>query len=272
MPEWTRQMLHWAEMLSPAFFFVSVVAPLDFLARRRRWALWGFCLILVQCMGDFLSSPMLAGCTGLVVAALSLLVLARGFRTARRIRAAWIKRFRAQAPIRLAPPFEGRWKGLNTGPWPGRNHHLTARDQWFAVDWVRVDRSSLGSRILAPVDGVLAYVEDGHADKPPRRWIQRDLAHPAGNYVSLRVAGLLDVYVILAHLAQGSIAVRPGQPVQAGDLIGLCGNSGNTSIPHLHIHAQRAERFAPGASWGIPVVFAGACAWAEPGQTIGGAV
>ena len=67
MPEWARETLRWAEMLSPAFFFVSIVAPLDFLARRRRWALWGFCLIAVQCVADFLGNWLLAGGTGLAI-------------------------------------------------------------------------------------------------------------------------------------------------------------------------------------------------------------
>jgi hypothetical protein len=170
----------------------------------------------------------------------------------------------------LSRLLKSRWKGLNTGPWAAGNHHLAARDQWFAVDWVRVDQASRGSRILAPVDGTVVYVEEGHADKPARRWIQPDLAHPAGNYISLRVAGCAETYLILAHIQQESIAVRAGQQVRAGDLVGLCGNSGNTSIPHLHIHAQRSERFAPGASWGVPAVFSTASLWVRPGSEIDG--
>jgi murein DD-endopeptidase MepM/ murein hydrolase activator NlpD len=270
MPEWSKEMLRWAEILSPVFLIVSLVAPVGFYARRRRWALWGFGLIATQAIANAVGSMLLAGGMGLAIVFCSLLVLTRGIRDARRIRAAWVKRFMGEPPIRLEPPFEGRWKGLNTGPWAARNHHLAARDQWFAVDWVRADRPSRGSRILAPSDGVVAYVEDGHLDKRPRRWIQRDPAQPAGNYVSLRVAGRAEVYLILAHIEQGSIAVREGQTVRAGDLLGLCGNSGNTSMPHLHIHAQRGERFAPGASWGVPLVFGTATVWARPGDVIDG--
>jgi len=270
MQEWSREMLRWAEMLSPAFLIVSLVAPVGFYARRRRWALWGFGLIAAQAIADALGRVLLAGGIGFAIVVCSLVVLTLGFQNARRIRAAWIKRFMEEPPIRLEPPFEGRWKGLNTGPWAARNHHLAARDQWFAVDWVRADRPSRGSRILAPTGGVVAYVEDGHLDKRPRRWIQRDLAQPAGNYVSLRVAGRAEVYLILAHVEHGSIAVREGQTVRVGDLLGLCGNSGNTSMPHLHIHAQRGERFAPGASWGVPLVFGTATVWARPGDEIDG--
>ncbi|HVX57111.1 MAG TPA: peptidoglycan DD-metalloendopeptidase family protein, partial [Candidatus Saccharimonadales bacterium] len=63
------------------------------------------------------------------------------------------------------------------------------------------------------------------------------------------------VFVILAHLEQGSILVRPGERVSEGTEIGRCGNSGNTSVPHLHIHAQPRARVAPGSMPGIPIVF-----------------
>jgi murein DD-endopeptidase MepM/ murein hydrolase activator NlpD len=48
--------------------------------------------------------------------------------------------------------------------------------------------------------------------------------------------------VLLAHLKQGSVAVKGGQRVAAGDIVGAVGNSGNTDEPHLHVHAQRPGR------------------------------
>jgi murein DD-endopeptidase MepM/ murein hydrolase activator NlpD len=47
------------------------------------------------------------------------------------------------------------------------------------------------------------------------------------------------VDVLLAHLRQNSLTVAPGQVIAAGDLLGRVGNSGNTSEPHLHVHAIR---------------------------------
>ena len=52
------------------------------------------------------------------------------------------------------------------------------------------------------------------------------------------------VEVILAHLKQGSVAVTAGMKVNTGDVLGQVGNSGNTSQPHLHIHAERRRRSA----------------------------
>jgi len=43
---------------------------------------------------------------------------------------------------------------------------------------------------------------------------------------------------VLAHLKLGSIKVKAGDKVESGQLIGLCGNSGNSSEPHLHYHLQ----------------------------------
>jgi murein DD-endopeptidase MepM/ murein hydrolase activator NlpD len=46
------------------------------------------------------------------------------------------------------------------------------------------------------------------------------------------------VQVLLAHMKQGSITVKAGETVHTGDPIGQVGNSGNTTEPHLHIHAR----------------------------------
>jgi murein DD-endopeptidase MepM/ murein hydrolase activator NlpD len=94
-----------------------------------------------------------------------------------------------------------------------------------------------GDRVLAPCGGAVAGAADGAPDMPPP---QPDRAHMAGNYVLLDCAG---VHVLLGHLQRGSVAVRSGQTVRTGEVLGLVGNSGNTGEPHLHIHAQR-----PGSS------------------------
>ena len=49
-----------------------------------------------------------------------------------------------------------------------------------------------------------------------------------------------------SFLLNGSVAVEPGDSVSAGDRLGLCGNSGNTSEPHLHFHVQDKPRFGQG--------------------------
>jgi murein DD-endopeptidase MepM/ murein hydrolase activator NlpD len=60
--------------------------------------------------------------------------------------------------------------------------------------------------------------------------------HLAGNHVVLACAG---ASVVLTHLQQGSVRVPAGAVVQVGDPLARVGNSGNTSQPHLHLHAER---------------------------------
>ena len=270
MRELMREILRWAALVSPGFLIVSVLVPVSFAFRRRRWGIVAFGLIVVQIVAEEFRAATLAGLVGLALEAGAVVFLVRGWRQSKRLYPAWLEQLQTEAPVALQAPFEGKWKAQGTGPWASRNHHLVANDQWFATDWVREDGESRGSRILAPVNAIVAHVEDGHPDKPARRWIQRDIENPTGNYVSLRIEGREDVYVILAHLESGSMRVSLGQAVRVGDLIGLCGNSGSTTRPHLHVHAQPRERVAPGSAWGVPLVFAGRTAWMRSGELLEG--
>jgi hypothetical protein len=271
MQELMRRTLAWAALVSPGFLVVSVLAPVGFAFRRRRWALIALVVIALEWIAKQFGAPVLAGIAGAAIDLGSVVFLARGLQQSLRMHVAWDERLRGETPVLLEAPFEGRWKALGTGPWAAWNHHLAASDQWFATDWLRVDRESRGSRVLSPVNGVVANVEEGHPDKPARRWVQRDIANPAGNYVSLRVDGREHMYVILAHLERGSVAVWPGKAVRVGDLIGRCGNSGNTTRAHLHVHAQPVPRVAPGTMWGIPVLFGGRTEWMHGGEVLEGA-
>ena len=123
------------------------------------------------------------------------------------------------------------------------------RAQSFAVDIVRLDRFGrradgwwpadlpryyvFGEPVHAPCSGSVARTEDRLPDLTPP---DHDRQHPAGNYVLLECT---EGSVLLAHLMQSSITVRPGQRVQEGERIGQVGNSGLSIEPHLHIHAQQ---------------------------------
>ncbi len=48
-------------------------------------------------------------------------------------------------------------------------------------------------------------------------------------------------YLFFGHFKQNSIVVKRGQKVNQGDLLELCGNSGNSSEAHLHFHIQNSE-------------------------------
>jgi hypothetical protein len=73
---------------------------------------------------------------------------------------------------------------------------------------------------------------DGLPDLAPPA---RDTQNPAGNHVVLECH---HVRVLLAHLKEESLLVARGEYVETGQHLGQVGNSGNTSEPHLHIHAE----------------------------------
>jgi len=58
---------------------------------------------------------------------------------------------------------------------------------------------------------------------------------------------------VSAHLKKGTVAVSAGQRVNTGDVLGLCGNSGNSSEAHLHFHVQNSPDLEAGT--GMPVAF-----------------
>jgi hypothetical protein len=123
------------------------------------------------------------------------------------------------------------------------------RGQSYAVDllginamgfrtpgWRPVDPSRyaiFGAPVHAPCRGTIVSAEN---TLPDMQVPVMDTAHMLGNHVLLQCE---DVVLVLAHLRQGGVAVRAGDDVEQGALLGEVGNSGNSSEPHLHLHAQR---------------------------------
>lgn len=103
-----------------------------------------------------------------------------------------------------------------------------------------------GMAVTSPCDGRVTAARDGLPDLAPPA---RDRTHPRGNHV---IIACDDVSVELAHFRQGSVSVESGALVLAGDQLGEVGNSGNTTEPHLHIHAVD-----PVTGAGVPITFAG---------------
>jgi len=74
----------------------------------------------------------------------------------------------------------------------------------------------------------------------------------AGNHVILEMAGGRP-YLVVAHLRRGTVVVRPGEPVAAGQMLGRCGNSGNSTQPHVHL--QVMDNADPLVAAGVPIAF-----------------
>ena len=160
----------------------------------------------------------------------------------------------AEDAIAIAAPFEGEWFVSAGGRSTLVNHHYTLlADQRYAVDFLierdgktfEGDSSDFASfhcwdqPILAPADGVVVVADDGHQDWP----IGHELTDPsqvAGNVVVIDIGE--GRYIQLAHLRMESVQVNVGQSVTAGDVVGRCGNSGNTDEPHLHMQVQDSPK------------------------------
>ena len=168
--------------------------------------------------------------------------------------------YQTKAVLRL--PFEGDWYTFWGGRSQEQNYHVIARDQRFAYDFVvlRDGKSHHGDpavnenyycwnqKILAPATGTVVVAKDGLPDQKPG---VMDASNAAGNHVVLDLGN--QEYAVLAHLRQGSVKVKAGESVQSGQELGRCGNSGNTSEPHLHFHLQNAAVFGQGE--GLPALF-----------------
>lgn len=125
-------------------------------------------------------------------------------------------------------------------PWRGQSKALDIfritplglhKDGWQPTDPARY--MTFDVPVVSPCRGEVALVLDGIEDMPVP---QMDREHMAGNHVVVDCGGFV---VILGHLRQGSIEVATGDQVAVGNPLARMGNSGNTSEPHLHVHAQR---------------------------------
>ena len=190
-------------------------------------------------------------------------------------------------PVDLAYPFTGRWLTQNSPADRVPSHGTTLFATSFAIDFVPVDdagrtapiglRSLLrpeapdrfvgfGRPVLAPIDGVVVAVHDGAPDHDAFRGFpsigyaltQRRRAAAgwlalAGNHVMIETqAGSV---VALCHLQRASIAVRLGRRVRAGEPLGRCGNSGNSTEPHVHL--QAIDRADVDTATAVPFTFGG---------------
>lgn len=188
------------------------------------------------------------------------------------------------APIDLDYPFEGRWLVQNSAANRVPSHGTSLFATSYAVDFVPVDadgRSApitwgtlvrpepperfpgFGRTILAPAEGVVLAVHGDELDHLAHRGLPSisyaltqhrraaaGWAALAGNHVLLHTGSAV---VALCHLQQGSIIVRPGQRVHAGDVLAGCGNFGNSTEPHLHL--QAVDRADIAHAIAVPITF-----------------
>lgn len=104
-----------------------------------------------------------------------------------------------------------------------------------------------GAPLLAVADGTVVYAAHGRRDHLSRNSLPalvylvlieasvRDVLGPGsvvGNHLVLDLGD--GTYAMYAHLRRGSLRVRVGEAVRAGQQLAECGNSGNSTEPHVH--------------------------------------
>jgi hypothetical protein len=172
--------------------------------------------------------------------------------------------YAASDGVVISPPFRGEWYVLQGGRGALVNHHYPIPGQRYALDLVmpvggreskgnpaRLESyPAYGQPLFAPADGVVSRVVSDRPDMPVG---EADEGHVAGNHVVIDLGR--GRWVLLAHLMRGSVLVSPGQRVRRGQPIGRCGNSGNTSGPHLHLQVQDGPDFEADGLASLPIVF-----------------
>ncbi len=168
--------------------------------------------------------------------------------------------------ISIHPPLDGEWRILRP---PG--HHPHAYD-FVQIDGKgksaqgknglrmflgRIPKESYycwSKPVFSPIDGRILRVGNGWGDheyiniwntiklwynatfrfRPKEKAGRLDIRPNVGNYVMIQAKE--GHIVFLAHLKNQSIRVLEGSEVSRGEILGMVGNSGNSTMPHLHIN------------------------------------
>jgi hypothetical protein len=194
-------------------------------------------------------------------------------------------------------PFGGRWLVQNSPARRVPSHGTDLFGVTYAIDFVAVDargrsapwrwRSLVGSEppegfvgfgapILAPAAGTVVIAHDGEPDHQARRSqlalipyalgqaqrVRQGMAAIAGNHVVIALSPE-GPYVAVVHLRQGSVRARVGDLVESRIPVGECGNSGNSTEPHVHVQVTDSTDWA--TARGLPLAFRGVGPDGAPG-------
>jgi hypothetical protein len=156
--------------------------------------------------------------------------------------------------VKLRFPLKGNFVVANGTVLEGGHHEWS---QMFASDIIALgptynalvkegetnaDSAGWGREVIAPGSGTIVYARNDVPDNPgpgsPDQQVILKLPDQpwpvAGNVVVIDHGG--GEFSLLAHMQKGSVRVKVGQHVDAGTVLGLLGNSGNSEGPHLHYH------------------------------------
>jgi Peptidase family M23 len=164
------------------------------------------------------------------------------------------------SPVVISSPLRGeRW--VASGGYNGSMGHRKALfpvsgeiklAQRLAIDWIKLNSDNLeyagdsskcesyfafGQPIHSVCDGTICGAIDKFADQAPLMPPAGPIfEYPGGNAVTVDMGD--GKYAFYGHMKRGSVAVKEGDKVKKGQVLGLLGNSGNSTGPHLHFHVS----------------------------------
>ncbi|MFH8567836.1 M23 family metallopeptidase [Streptomyces sp. NPDC017993] len=190
-------------------------------------------------------------------------------------------------PVEVGAPVDGRWKAMNSPADKVPSHGTRTYGQAYAIDivaepepdsrpafgwWPLARRNddfpAFGAPLLAVADATVVVADDRQRDHLSRTsWfalvyffavegLVRSLGgarRVVGNHVTLDLGD--GTYALYAHARHGSLTIAPGDRVTAGQTLGQCGNSGNSTEPHVHFQLMDAVDLDAAA--GVPFTWRG---------------
>lgn len=233
-----------SQIILPLAGFGTLVASLVYTWRKKRWTSvlgWMTCLM----SGLTIVAPYLSEILGQSYPA-----------SLENTKPSLAVRIPLDGPVRVA------WGGDKIDG----NYHITAPDQRWAYDLVVApyftgskklgDYGCFGKPVLAPQTGKIVFVHDGEPDQIPPV-VSGSAKVPEGNHILLSTSQSGN-YLMIAHLKSGSILVAKDEMVKEGQVIAACGNSGESSEPHVHIdfgHYLGPATDQNAISYGLPLFF-----------------
>jgi len=191
------------------------------------------------------------------------------------------------SPVELSYPFRGRWQVRKSPANQVPSHGTRLYGTTYAIDFVPVDADGQSARltrraqlrpqppeefagfgrpVLAPCAGLVVAAHGHEADHDAFRGLpsvvyalsqQERAGHGwpglAGNHLIIHADD--GVLLALCHLRGGSMTVQEGQSVEPGEIVAQCGNTGNSTEPHLHV--QAIDRLDIDHAIGLPITFDG---------------
>jgi hypothetical protein len=145
----------------------------------------------------------------------------------------------------LELPFNGIWIAGHAGASLQTNSHFRNK---YAIDFLKLgsdnrfykekedsvtDFYSYNEPVFSPANAIVTQVVDSVESD---LMFQLDTINAGGNFIILDIGN--GKYVFFGHLKKASIAVKTGDTISMGTYIGRVGNSGNSTVPHLHMHVQ----------------------------------